>query len=163
MNLELLNQFGQPFPEDFDIELPQVCHATVAAFNRRGYVLAVGSNDGRVFIWDIMTRTIAKVISAHGSIVTALSWSRNGKLLATSSTDCYVCIWDVITSECIIQWHFTSAVLFVQFAPRDDTILLIRRIKESSLLVRYARTKDKTGTRSWFVVIVILPNMVICF
>ncbi|KAH9409645.1 PREDICTED: retinoblastoma-binding protein 5 homolog [Rhagoletis zephyria] len=144
MNLELLNQFGQPFPEDFDIELPQVCHATVAAFNRRGYVLAVGSNDGRVFIWDIMTRTIAKVISAHGSIVTALSWSRNGKLLATSSTDCYVCIWDVITSECIIQWHFTSAVLFVQFAPRDDTILLIRRIKESSLLVRYARTKDKT-------------------
>lgn len=145
MNLELLEQFGQPYPEDFDVELAQVCHATVAAFNRRGYVLAVGSNDGRIIIWDIMTRTIAKVLSAHISVVTSLSWSRNGKLLATSSNDCYVCVWDVITSECIIQWHFTTTVFSVQFSPRNDNILLIRRMKEPSMLVKYVRNKDKTG------------------
>lgn len=162
MNLELLEQFGQPYPEDFDVELAQVCHATVAAFNRRGYVLAVGSNDGRIIIWDIMTRTIAKVLSAHISVVTSLSWSRNGKLLATSSNDCYVCVWDVITSECIIQWHFTTTVFSVQFSPRNDSILLIRRMKEPSMLVRYVRNKDKTGMGFQFLKTIKLCLIIIC-
>jgi WD40 repeat protein len=39
--------------------------AVTASFNKHGTLLAVGCNDGRVVVWDFMTRGIAKVISAH--------------------------------------------------------------------------------------------------
>ncbi|KAI2807166.1 Retinoblastoma-binding protein 5 [Blomia tropicalis] len=144
MNIELLEQFGQNYPQEFDGNLDSVTHSTVGVFNRRGSVLAVGCNDGRVCIWDFMTRGIAKVIWAHVQAVTSLSWSRNGKLLATSSNDCYVCVWDVLTSECIIQWHLNTSIFFIQFSPRNDKILLIRRMKEPSMLVQYQL--DSNGT-----------------
>ena len=143
MNLELLEQFGQNYPEEFDGILDCVSHATTAAFNRRGSVLAVGCNDGHIFLWDFLTRGIAKIIWAHVNAITSLSWSRNGRLLATSSTDCYVCIWDVLKSNCILQWHFSSTPFSVQFSPRDSNILLIRRMKERSMLVKYSTSEGK--------------------
>ena len=65
MNLELLEQFGQYYPEEFDGTLDCISLAVTCAFNRRGTCLAVGCNDGRIVIWDFLTRGIAKIISAH--------------------------------------------------------------------------------------------------
>lgn len=57
--------FGQNYPEEFDGALDCASLAVTCAFNRRGTLLAVGCNDGRIVIWDFLTRGIAKVISAH--------------------------------------------------------------------------------------------------
>ena len=57
--------FGQNFPEDFDGTLDCVSIAITCAFNRQGTLLAVGCNDGRIVIWDFLTRGIAKFINAH--------------------------------------------------------------------------------------------------
>lgn len=65
MNIELLEQFGQNYPEEFDGTLDCISLAVTCAFNRRGTLLAVGCNDGRIVIWDFLTRGIAKVITAH--------------------------------------------------------------------------------------------------
>lgn len=65
MNIELLQQFGQSFPEEFDGILDSISLAGTCAFNRRGTLLAVGCNDGRIVIWDFLTRGIAKIITAH--------------------------------------------------------------------------------------------------
>lgn len=145
MNLELMEQFGQNCPLEFDGILDTLGHYTVAAFNRKGSFLAVGCNDGRVFLWDFETRTTAKVIWAHVSAVTSLCWSRNGRLLASSANDSYVMLWDILTAECIIQWHFSGAVLGTAFSPRNDTILLIKRIRDPSILVQYSLDKDGIG------------------
>lgn len=65
MNIELLQQFGQNYPEEFDGALDSISLAVTCAFNRRGTLLAVGCNDGRIVIWDFLTRGIAKLITAH--------------------------------------------------------------------------------------------------
>lgn len=60
--------------QEYDGSLDSVSVAGTASFNRRGSLLAVGCNDGRIVIWDFLTRGIAKIISAHVHPVTSVIW-----------------------------------------------------------------------------------------
>ena len=51
--------------QEYDGTLDCVSVAVTCSFNRRGTLLAVGCNDGRIVIWDFLTRGISKIISAH--------------------------------------------------------------------------------------------------
>jgi COMPASS component SWD1 len=51
--------------QEFDGALDCISLAVTCSFNKRGTLLAVGCNDGRIVIWDFLTRGIAKIISAH--------------------------------------------------------------------------------------------------
>lgn len=135
MNLELLESFGQNYPEEFDGALDCASLAVTCAFNRRGTLLAVGCNDGRIVIWDFLTRGIAKVISAHVHPVCSLSWSRAGYKLLSVSTDNNVCIWDVLSGECDIKYRFPSPVMKVQFHPRIDKMFLVCPMRHPAVLV----------------------------
>lgn len=135
MNLELLESFGQNYPEEFDGTLDSISLAATCAFNKRGTLLAVGCNDGRIFIWDFLTRGIAKSISAHVHPVCSLSWSRNCQKLLSASTDHNVCIWDVLTGECEQHYRFPTPILRVQFDPRNDKRFLVCPMKHAALLL----------------------------
>lgn len=135
MNLELLASFGQNYPEDFDGTLDCMSVAITCQFNRRGTLLAVGCNDGRIFIWDFLTRGIAKIITAHSHPVCSLSWNRNGYNLLSASTDNTVCIWDVCSGDCLKVFRFPSPFIKVQFNPRDNHTFLVCLLKHPSLLV----------------------------
>lgn len=54
-------------PEEFDGVLDCASLAICCSFNRKGSLLAVGCNDGRVVIWDFLTRGVAKNICAHSN------------------------------------------------------------------------------------------------
>lgn len=135
MEFNLLHQFGQNYPEEFDGILDCISIAVTCGFNRRGTLLAVGCNDGRVVIWDFLTRGIAKIIPAHVHPVVSLNWSRNGQHLITASTDNTVCIWEVLTSECVTRLRFPSPIIRVQFNPRNDKIALVCPMKHVGVLV----------------------------
>uniref|UniRef100_T1J3M1 Uncharacterized protein n=1 Tax=Strigamia maritima TaxID=126957 RepID=T1J3M1_STRMM len=131
MNLELLESFGQNYPEEFDGALDCISLALTCAFNKRGTLLAVGCNDGRIVVWDFLTRGIAKIISAHVHPV----WSRNGHKLVSASTDNNVAIWDVLTGECDYRYRFPSPILKVQFHPRNEKMFLVCPMKHAAVLV----------------------------
>lgn len=135
MNLELLESFGQNYPEEFDGALDCISLAVTCAFNKRGTLLAVGCNDGRIVIWDFLTRGIAKIIGAHVHPVCSLCFSRNGHKLLSASTDNSVCIWDVLSGECDHKYRFPSPILKVQFHPRNDKTFLVCPIKHAAVLV----------------------------
>ncbi|KAM7450910.1 Retinoblastoma-binding protein 5 [Porites harrisoni] len=136
MNLELLQSFGQSYPEEYDGSLDSVSVAVTASFNRRGSLLAVGCNDGRIVIWDFLTRGIAKIISAHVHPVTSLSWSRNGRKLLSGSNDWNVSVWDVLSGECDQKYRFQSHVTKVQFHPRNNKVILVCPGKHAPVLVK---------------------------
>lgn len=135
MNLELLESFGQNYPEEFDGALDCISLAVTCAFNKRGTLLAVGCNDGRIVIWDFLTRGIAKIMSAHVHPVCSLTWSRTGHKLASASTDNNVCIWDVLTGECDQKYRFPCPVLKVQFQPRIHECILVCPMRHAAVIV----------------------------
>ena len=97
--------------------------------------MAVGCNDGRIFIWDFLTRGIAKIINAHVHPVCSLSWSRDGYNLISASTDNTVSVWELTTSECIRKYRFPSPFLKVQYNPRNNNMFLVSPLKYPSLIV----------------------------
>ncbi|CAH1796913.1 unnamed protein product [Owenia fusiformis] len=135
MNLELLESFGQNFPEDFDGVLDSISIAVTCAFNKRGTLLAVGCNDGRIVIWDFLTRGIAKVISAHVHPVCSLSWGRNGHKLFSAATDNVVSVWSVLSGECDHTFRFPSPILKIQCHPRDSGQFLVCPMKHAAVLM----------------------------
>eukprot|EP01104_Vermistella_antarctica_P018150 TRINITY_DN662_c1_g6_i1.p1 TRINITY_DN662_c1_g6~~TRINITY_DN662_c1_g6_i1.p1 ORF type:complete len:406 (-),score=88.71 TRINITY_DN662_c1_g6_i1:619-1836(-) len=123
MNLELLDPFGQDFPEVIEDWLVSKS-AVNCVFNKRGTLLAVGCNDGEVIIWDFDTRGIAKQWKAHIGTVTSVSWSRNGRKLLTSSADWALRLWDVLNVTEDITVRFESMVLSSQIHPKNKLMAL---------------------------------------
>lgn len=136
MNLDLLETFGQNYPEDSDGCLDCISIALTCAFNRQGTLLVVGCNDGRLVIWDFLTRGIAKIISAHVHPVCSVSWSRNGHKVVSAATDNTVSVWDVLSGECHRNFRFPSPVLKVQFHPRNGELFLVCPMKHGALLMK---------------------------
>lgn len=131
----ILESFGQNYPEEFDGSLDCISLGVTCSFNKHGTLLAVGCNDGRIVIWDFLTRGIAKIISAHVHPVCSLSWSRNGFKLLSASTDNNACIWDVLSGDCEQKFRFPSPILRIQFDPRNDERFIVCPMRFQAVLV----------------------------
>ncbi|KYN19509.1 Retinoblastoma-binding protein 5 [Trachymyrmex cornetzi] len=131
----LRDLLSRKWVQEFDGTLDCISLAVTCTFNKRGTLLAVGCNDGRIVIWDFLTRGIAKIISAHVHPVCSLSWSRNGHKLLSASTDNNVCIWDVLSGECDQKYRFPSPILKIQFHPRNLNKFLVCPMRHAAVMV----------------------------
>ena len=74
------------------------CAAIGAAFSPDGKTVAAGSVDGTVYLYDINTGELKRILSEHKDHVIHLAFSPDGKILATTSyEDETICLWDVHT------------------------------------------------------------------
>ncbi|CAG0883175.1 unnamed protein product [Cyprideis torosa] len=144
-DIRVLETFGQTYPDEFDGSMDCISVALTCAFNPRGSLLAVGCNDGRVVIWDFVTRGIARVISAHVHPVAALSWSRSGHKLLSTSTDNTVCIWKVLTGDCLHKLKFPWPCLQASFHPRCELSFLVLPMWQSAILFKVNVISGKEG------------------
>ncbi|KAK4471005.1 hypothetical protein MN116_006506 [Schistosoma mekongi] len=147
MNLELLEAFHQNYPEAADGYLERIkkddgskdagcaTYAITLQFNRVGSLLAIGCNDGRIEIWDHVTRRISKVLVAHAHPVCSLNWSRNSKRLLSASTDNTVSIWNVLSSACEQTFQFPCPVMKVQFNARKPDQLLVCPMRHAPVVI----------------------------
>lgn len=146
MNLELLEAFHQGYPEAADGHLERIkkddgkdggcaTYTITLQFNRIGSLLAIGCNDGRVELWDYVTRRISKVLIAHSHPVCCLSWSRDSRKLLTASTDNIVSIWNVVSSDCERTFRFPCPVLKAQFNPRKADQFLVCPMRHPPVVI----------------------------
>lgn len=115
MNAELLDRNFAAYPEELDGTLDtQSGHPIICKFNRLGTLIAVGSNDGRVFLFDFITRGLVKSWGAHVKPISSLDWSRSGKYLMTASADSTVAIWNILdTSVYVERFHYGKHYLLI--------------------------------------------------
>nr|CAH8852812.1 unnamed protein product [Trichobilharzia regenti] len=147
MNLELLEAFHQNYPEAADGYLERIkkddgskdagcaTYAITLQFNRIGSLLAIGCNDGRIEIWDHVTRRISKILVAHSHPVCSLSWSRDSRKLLSASTDNTVSIWDVLSSACEQTFQFPCPVMKVQFNARKREQFLVCPMRHAPVVI----------------------------
>lgn len=138
LNLQFLETSNKTdnVPDEFDGTLDCSSLAICCSFNRHGSLLAVGCNDGRIVIWDFLTRIIAKNIPAHaGHPVSSIGWSRNSHKLVSGSLDNSIAVWQVLTGECKVRWTFKAPILKIQFNPRMDNIILVNTVKHPAILL----------------------------
>ncbi|XP_058791192.1 autophagy-related protein 16-1 isoform X3 [Phymastichus coffea] len=69
------------------------CDWTRAAFSPDGQYAAVGSSDGSIFIWSVVTSKIETVLKDHTDAVTAVSWYPHGTYLASVDRAKWATIW----------------------------------------------------------------------
>ncbi|KAG8937395.1 hypothetical protein FRC03_008191, partial [Tulasnella sp. 419] len=93
------------------------------AYSPDGGLLATGSRDKKVIIWDSRTGAQIHSLEGHSGQVLAVDFSPNDKLIASGSWDNSVRIWSSVTGVLIhtLNGH-TNAVGAVSFSPLGNMV-----------------------------------------
>ena len=86
------------------------------AFSSDGQILASGSADRTITLWNSQTGKSLRTLQGHRSWVWGIAISHDSKLLASGSYDHTVKLWDIQSGECLqtLQGHPSSVLDFGQ-------------------------------------------------
>ncbi|QSJ19764.1 serine/threonine protein kinase [Nostoc sp. UHCC 0702] len=88
-----------------------------------GNILASGSNDKIIRLWNLNTKNVLASLSGHSQAVTSVAFSPNGEILATASDDKTIKLWHVDTfAEIFTLWGHSHAVKSVAFSPNGEIL-----------------------------------------
>lgn len=96
------------------------------AVNRQGNIMASGSFDESVILWDIRSAKQIKVLSAHSDPVSDLEFCADGSMLLSAGYDGLIRGWDMNSSSrrCIKTLGFDpTAVSFAKWTPNGQYII----------------------------------------
>ncbi len=88
------------------------------AFSPDRRLLASGSDDKAIKLWDLESGACLRTLSGHGAAVDSLAFSPNGKLLASGSDDKAIGLWEVVSGKRLgtLAGH-TYSVTSLAFSP----------------------------------------------
>lgn len=79
-------------------------YLTSVAYSPDGQTIALGSNNGLIFLWSTTTHEIInEPLIGHSGGVQSVVFSPDGKMLISGSSDNSIIIWDMVTQELIGQ------------------------------------------------------------
>jgi WD40 repeat protein len=74
-------------------------HVTSVAFSPNGAMLASGSLDHLVRVWDVESGALTMALARHSVRVASVAFAPNGKTVASGAEDTMVILWDVETED----------------------------------------------------------------
>jgi WD40 repeat protein len=79
------------------LDLRSVVRVTEAAFSSRGQLLAVGGQNGRIWIWNLDRGCLKEKVCLEGSehAVSSIAFSRDGKALAAGTANGQIWLWSL--------------------------------------------------------------------
>ncbi len=94
------------------------------ALSPDGKILASGSRDQTIILWDVDTGSIKHTLKGHTDSVTSVSFSPDGKTLASGSSDNAIRFWDIETGTHVKTFKEAEVnVTQISFSPNGQFIL----------------------------------------
>jgi WD40 repeat protein/serine/threonine protein kinase len=88
-----------------------------------GHILATGSSSGRIDLWDVSTRALARQLHGHIALVSFMALSPDGRTLASASCDRSIKLWDSGTGrELRTLYRETGWMFALTFSPDGNTL-----------------------------------------
>jgi WD40 repeat protein len=103
--------------------LPHAKTVRCVAFNTDGKLLAWGSDDRAVHLWNVEEQKQVGVLQGHEQSVKCIAFSPDGKTLASGSYGVTIRLWDVQKQKQVgvLKGH-TEGVFSVAFSPDGETL-----------------------------------------
>jgi WD40 repeat protein len=102
-------------------------HSLCAAFSIDGSILATGSGDKRVHLWDPKTGRQVRDLDRHGKSVLAVTFMKDKKRLASLSRD-RICLWNVADGGLLREFVAEPAsFIAMAIAPQETHLAAIAR------------------------------------
>jgi len=92
------------------------------AISPDGQMLATGSSDKKVILWNVATGNQLRQLVGHSDRVISLDFSSNGTMLASGSEDNYVILWNTLTGATVRKIYQYAAPNSIVFSPNNQSI-----------------------------------------
>ena len=101
-------------------------HVLSVALSPDGRILASGSSNTAIRLWDSHTRKLQTTLNAHGAAIKCVSFSPDGRTLASADENGTIHLWDPITAHCkatlIRDPRVHSLINSLVFSPGGSTL-----------------------------------------
>ncbi|KAL4739561.1 hypothetical protein BDV11DRAFT_169973 [Aspergillus similis] len=128
----------------FTLNLEGACWPSGIAFSpREEYVAIYNWHDKDVYVCNVSTKAIQKVLHGHTSHVRSVAFSRDGALLASGSEDGVILIWDIQTGQIAQTFRCQEGrVESVAFSGNDKILVSLSTLGERPISVWDVQTGD---------------------